>query len=174
MKTIYLSVLLGIAFQLNSNAQVFGRNSDTGCTPILTSENYMEGDEIKLVTIQSGSSTNDRLFLLNPGFKDARFEPQNQLYYCPFNAMMEGILTYYPDLKQKIEIYHVDFSRPRKMIIEILGEENQGLPLLIIGRRDVDLSSIKTVNYQGNIFIRGTDDITKYLALAYQIPLPHP
>jgi len=173
MKKTYLSVLLAIAFQMNSNAQVLGRNSDTGCSPILTSENYMEGEEIELFTIQPGSEIKDQLFLLNPGFTDARLEPQNQLYYCPFNAMMEGILTYYPELKKQIDIYHVDFPIPRKKIVEILGEENQGVPLLIIGRRDVDLSAIHVLKYQGNIFIRGTDDITKYLALAYQIPLPH-
>ena len=116
----------------------------------------------------------DRLFLLNPGFEDSRLEPVNQKYYCPFNAMLEGVLGYYPELREKLEITYIDFPRPRKQIVEILGEENQGLPLLIIERRNLDLSSLKVREYEGVLFLAGSDEIVKYFAMAFSIPLPHP
>ena len=72
------------------------------------------------------------LFLLNPNFNDKRLTPLKQAYYCPHCAMIEGILHYYPELRDSVEIVYVDFPRPRNAIIELLGEENQGCPVLLI------------------------------------------
>lgn len=120
------------------------------------------------------SGKRDRLFLLNPNFTDSRLQPEGQHYFCPFNAMLEGILKYYPFLKDSLEITHVDFPRPRTSIVEIVGEENQGLPLMVIEKMDGDLSSISVKEFNDTFFIMGTEQILRYLAKTYGIPLPHP
>lgn len=116
----------------------------------------------------------DKLFLLNPNFKDDNLEPAGQLYYCPFNAMLEGVLHYYPELRDKLDITYVDFPRPRKEIVKYLGEENQGSPVLIIREEGTDLANIKVQKHNGNQFIHGNLAIAKYLARKFDIPQFHP
>ncbi len=115
----------------------------------------------------------DRLFLLNPNFMDADRQPEGQIYYCPFNAMLEGVLHYYPNLREDLEITYIDFPRPRTQIINLLGEENQGMPLMIIERKDIDLRALNVMHYEEKNFIMGSEAIATYLSLAYGIPVPH-
>ena len=119
------------------------------------------------------SENKDRLFLLNPNFVDTNRQPEGQIYYCPFNAMLEGVLHYYPNLREELEITYINFPRPRTQIIELLGEGNQGMPLMIIERNDVDLSSLNVMQYEDKIFIMGSEAIAKYFSIAHGIPLPH-
>ncbi len=119
------------------------------------------------------NDTKDRLFLLNPNFTDIKKDNVEQIYYCPYNAMLEGILHYFPDLRNQLEINYINFPRPRKQIIELLGEENQGLPLLIIERKDIDISALEVMQYKEKLFIKGSDAIALYLSMAYKIPKPH-
>ena len=69
----------------------------------------------------------DRLFLLKPGFMDQGKGP----YFCPGCAMVEGMLSFYPGLRDKIEVNYIDFPRPRPALVAEIGEENQGCPKLI-------------------------------------------
>jgi hypothetical protein len=71
------------------------------------------------------------LFLLKSDFVDVQLD-RSQKFYCPHCAMIDGILHYYPHLKDCLDIRHVDFPRPRNEIIKLVGEENQDCPLLII------------------------------------------
>jgi len=116
------------------------------------------------------------LFLLNPNFNDTRIST-NDKFYCPHCARMEGVLKYYPHLKDVIKIEYVDFQRPRQRIIDLIGEKNQGCPVLIIDKmelkkNDVDLESFKMSG--DYIFANTTEIITKYLAQKYKIGFPHP
>ena len=113
----------------------------------------------------------DKLFLLNPDFTDPRLAPEGQLYFCPYNAMMEGILKYYPELKKKMDIRYVDFPRPRTEVADLVGEENQGLPLMIIGSRS-EADFVK--EYQGVRFVQGPAEIASYLGAEHGIAIPHP
>ena len=116
----------------------------------------------------------DQLFLLNPNFNDDRIGKINQLYYCPFNAMIEGVLKYFPKIREELNITYVDFPRPRKAIIQILGEEHQGTPLLIIEREDVQLNSLNIQTANGRKFLHGSSEIAEYFSRAFGIALPHP
>lgn len=116
----------------------------------------------------------DQLFLLNPNFSDDRIGNKNQLYYCPFNVMIEGFLKYFPKIKEKLNITYVDFPRPRKAIIEILGKEHQGTPLLIIEQEDVQLEGLNIQSANGRKFVHGAPDIARYLSRAFAIAVPHP
>lgn len=71
------------------------------------------------------------LFLLKSDFHDTNLDP-SQKYYCPHCAMVEGILQYYPQLRTLLDIRYVDFARPRAAIVELVGEEHQGCPLLVV------------------------------------------
>ena len=116
----------------------------------------------------------DRLFLLNPGFKDLNLD-QNQRYYCPHCAMIEGILQYYPHLKEELDIDYVDFARPRTAVVELLGEENQGCPVLIIHPEEnegIDVSYFKS--HGQLLFVNSAGLIAQYLAAKFGIALPHP
>lgn len=115
-----------------------------------------------------------RLFLLNPGFHDAQLGDSKR-YYCPHCAMIEGILQYYPHLKEELGIDYVDFVRPRTAVVELLGEENQGCPVLIIHpeeNADMDVSYFK--QHEQLLYVNSTALIAKFLAAKYGIALPHP
>jgi hypothetical protein len=114
-----------------------------------------------------------KLFLLKSSFVDKQGVLPKQLYYCPSCAMIEGILTYYPDLKKQLKIHYVEFERPRRMIIELLGEENQGCPLLIGDESNTGNDIIPFNNYGSYRFINNVNHIVQFLSLKYDRALPH-
>jgi hypothetical protein len=78
-------------------------------------------------------------------------------------------------LREKLEVIYVDFPRPRKEIIDLLGEAYQGCPVLVIDESRVKtraVDSLKEAN--GKRFINSTTDILNYLAIAYAVGFPHP
>lgn len=116
----------------------------------------------------------DRLFLLNPGFKDLNSDQTNR-YYCPHCAMIEGILQYYPHLKEELDIDYVDFARPRTVIVELLGEENQSCPVLIINpEENHGLNTSYFKRHDQLLFVNSTALIARYMADRFKIALPHP
>lgn len=116
-----------------------------------------------------------QLFLLNPDFIDQKEDNKGKLYYCPDCAIVEGILSYYPALRKELDIVYVDFATPRRKIVELIGEENQGSPVLIISKEEdptVDVSYFKT--YGDVLFINSTSLIAKFLSEKYNVGLIHP
>lgn len=110
----------------------------------------------------------DKLFLLKPGFQDG-----DQRYYCPHCAQLEGVLSFYPQLRKEIDVEYVDFARPRRAIVELLGEENEDAPVLVVGG---SLPASVKVDYgssKGRAFISGEENIELYLAQRYGIGLAH-
>ena len=112
----------------------------------------------------------DRLYLLNPHFMDQGKGP----YFCPGCAQMVGLLELYPVLKEHLEVRHLDFQRPRPELVELLGEENQGCPVLVL--RDTPVGVPSTVSLQqskGHWFVEGADEIARYLAHTHGVGIPH-
>lgn len=68
------------------------------------------------------------LFLIRPNSRPDRPEG----WYCPDCAIVEGVLAYYPQLRQVIDIRHVDFARPRTALIALIGETHQDCPCLLL------------------------------------------
>ena len=116
----------------------------------------------------------DKLFLLNPNFTDESIGKPDQLFFFPHNAMMEGILQYFPTLKDQLDITYLNFPRPRKPLIELLGEKHQGTPVLIIDRENVDLSNLNVQETNGRFFIHGTKSIVAHFSRVFGISIPHP
>lgn len=72
-----------------------------------------------------------KLFLLKADFQDAS-RADGKKYFCPECSPIEGLLSYYPRLRNELEVHYVDFNRPRKGLIDLLGEKNQGCPVLVL------------------------------------------
>lgn len=71
----------------------------------------------------------DRLFLLHPDFEDPAYPGRR--FYCWHCALMEGVLASFPRLLETIDVHRVDWPRPRREVADLLGEDNQSLPVLV-------------------------------------------
>ena len=88
--------------------------------------------------------------------------------------MIEGVIKYYPQLEERIEIHHVDFKRPRPAVIEIIGEENQSCPVLIIDNEQENYTDTSYFEKHGDkLFVNSPDLIMKYLAERFGIGMAH-
>lgn len=112
------------------------------------------------------------LFLLNPNFKDAAIA-SDKLYFCPDCAFVEGILGYYPRLRKELDIIYVDFQRPRKEITELIGENNQSCPCLILDHELINQEP-DFKHYENFLFSNDTKIIAKYLSEKFGIGILHP
>jgi hypothetical protein len=109
----------------------------------------------------------DILFMLKPNLVE-----NGRTYHCPDCTIIEGVLSYHPNVRHELEIHYLDFSRPRPPVIDLLGEENQGCPVIIVRRGDVPAGlPVKTAN--GHSFINDVRGIAKYLAHTYGSTFPH-
>lgn len=112
----------------------------------------------------------DTLFLLRPDFMDGDRGP----YFCPGCAELVGLLEFYPVLKGVLDVRYLEFPRPRPELVELVGEENQSCPVLVLrgapsgSGRDVPVQRAK-----GHFFVEGADSIARYLARAHGIGVPH-
>jgi hypothetical protein len=110
----------------------------------------------------------DRLYLLKPGFID-----RGKAYFCPGCAQVEGMLSFYPALREEIEIRYIEFPRPRPSLVAEIGEENQGCPKLILGGEHAIPEGVQAGDAKGNRFIAAPIEICRYLAAAYGVGEPH-
>lgn len=111
----------------------------------------------------------DTLYVLRPGFSD-----KGQTWFCPFSAQVIGMLTYYPQLRDTLDVIELDFQRPRYPIASMLGEDNQSLPVLVLAKgseravKEVHVSTAGGVRY-----VSKTIEILRYLAATRGVPPPH-
>lgn len=64
------------------------------------------------------------------------------------------------------------WPRPRREVIELVGEENQSLPLLVLAEGAT--SPHQTGTHKGLAFISDKDKILAALSDRHGIPVPHP
>jgi len=115
-----------------------------------------------------------KLFLLKPDFTDSNADNEGKLYYCPHCAIIEGVIKYYPHLEEMIKIHRVDFKRPRPAIIELIGEENQSCPVLIIDNKQAGETDTSYFDKHGEkLFVNSPDLILKYLSGKFGIGVAH-
>ncbi len=115
------------------------------------------------------------LFLLRPGFSDATLHRGERVYFCPDSAYIEGVLSYYPILRSELDVIYVDFEKPRKGIVDLIGEANQSCPVLIVepAASNAEVSNRFTV-FHGYQFANDPRLIVDYLVARYGIGEPHP
>ena len=112
----------------------------------------------------------DKLYLLKPDFMDGEEGP----YYCPHSVPVEGLLSFYPQLREAVDVYYLDFPRPRQTIIKQIGEENQSLPVIIIESGDgIPESAAGVQQAEGKFFINEESEIRAYLSTKYGVGISH-
>ena len=110
----------------------------------------------------------DRLFLLNPGWTDDLGGP----WYCPAGAVIEGVLAFHPDLMAQLDITRLDHPRPRQPVIDLVGEDHQSCPILVLDDA-FDWPEAETSVATGRRFLQD-EAIIPYLAARYGVSRPHP
>ena len=95
-------------------------------------------------------------------------------FYCPDCGIVEGFFAYNPEISTQVDIIHIDFQRPRKTIIDVLGEENQGSPALVIDENTPGIKGIKKSMTTGRSFIDDPVLICDWLANKFNGVHPHP
>jgi hypothetical protein len=104
----------------------------------------------------------DQLFLMKPGFTNAGMGP----FYCADSVAVEGLLGFFPELREKVDVTYVEFPRPRAPIAGMLGDENQSIPVLVLA--DGDGETAKIAN--GHRFIDDEKKIRSYLSAKFGLP----
>ena len=108
----------------------------------------------------------DQLFILKAPFTDGPFD-----WYCNDCATMEGALLANPHWNDKIDVRRIGFPRPRRELIELVGEENQGLPMLIM---DIERAPGDAVRIGGYAVLKDIRAIGRALAHRHGGVGPHP
>lgn len=114
--------------------------------------------------------TRDKLILLDVDFEDPAFPGQR--FYCWHCVLIEGLLTAFPDLATRVDVVRTPWPRPRQLVVDLLGPENQSLPVLVLA--DDASPELANAEYKGRRFIAGKDAILNVLASRHGIPHPHP
>ena len=99
----------------------------------------------------------DTLYILSPGFEDPAYP--GKTFYCWHCALMEGVLASSPELADRLDVRRIAWPKPRREVAELLGEDNQSLPVLVLA--------------EGG-FINDKDAILAALTERHGFPHPHP
>ena len=99
----------------------------------------------------------EKLFLLKADFKDAD-RGDGKRYFCPDCVMLEGLLSYYPRVREELDVRYVNFARPRNVLVDLIGEANQSCPVLVL---------------EDGTFINETDEIIRNLTKYHQVGEQH-
>lgn len=102
-----------------------------------------------------GKNMKPKLFILKMPFDDTN----GNSWFCSHCAMIEGALMVNPHWEHEIEVNRIPSKKPRKQLVDILGVENQWMPVLIL---------------KGNKTVTDPVEITQYLAANYGGASPHP
>ncbi|MEO0909624.1 MAG: DUF3088 domain-containing protein [Pseudomonadota bacterium] len=112
----------------------------------------------------------DKLIILKPDFQDPAYP--DQTFYCWHCALMEGLLSCYPDMANKLDVQRISWPKPRQELIDLVGPENQSVPILILA--DDAPAGLETGSFNGRRFVDEKDAILRALSIRYGIADPHP
>lgn len=109
----------------------------------------------------------DQLYLLRPGFMNAGKEP----LYCSDSAPVEGLLSFFPQLRQLVDIHYLEFPRPREPLVKTLGDQYQSLPVLVLAAdRQIRDQKLEPGHANGKWFFNDQSSIRHYLSTQYDLP----
>lgn len=112
----------------------------------------------------------DLLLLLRTDFVDPDYP--GKIFYCRHCVLLEGLLALYPRLADRIDVERVPWPRPRQRVVDLIGEDNQSLPVLIL--RGDDRAELATGHHRATSFIHDLPDILHALSSRHGIAFPHP
>ncbi len=111
------------------------------------------------------------LFVLRPSFAAPKAGPGT--YFCPHSATVEGLLSFHPELRERLDVRYVDFARPRRAVIAEIGEANQACPVLVLPPEWTSPPANGRCA-EGRTFFVGATEIATFLAEWAGIGMPHP
>lgn len=109
----------------------------------------------------------DTLFLLPPGFAD-----NSRREYCPECAEVWGLLSYFPAVKDSLEVSYQPLAKPRGEMVTLLGEKNQNCPTLVLHSDSPSYEDCGIMQMSGHRFINNARDIGRYYANRFGTPFP--
>ena len=110
----------------------------------------------------------DTLYVLRPGFQD-----KGATYFCPYSAQVMGFLSYYPEVRATLEIVEIEFPKPRHPLSDVLGEDHQSAPMLVLAGEGETVTNVTVAHAKGRAYVEKTIEILRYLAATRGTPLPH-
>ena len=116
-------------------------------------------------------SSKDRLYLLKPDFI-----ADGAKVFCSECAMVEGMLSFYPQLRSRLDVKYIAYAKPRPEIVSELGAEHQSSPCLVVAdpQRAARLAPkvvLQTSN--GKSFVNDPHLVCNYLAATLGTGKPH-
>jgi len=108
----------------------------------------------------------DQLFLMAPGFMNAGLGP----FYCGDSVSVEGLLGFFPDLRSQIDVNYIEFPRPRQALVDLIGEDNQGVPVLVLAEDSPVPRSKSLQKVGGRYFLSDEREIRDYLSTRFSLP----
>jgi len=109
----------------------------------------------------------DQLYLLRPGFINAGLGP----LYCGDSLPVAGMLRFFPQLRTLLDVHYLEFPRPRAALVSSLGEQFQGIPVLILaGEREIMDEELIPSEANGKRFFADERSIRRYLSAQHSLP----
>ena len=108
------------------------------------------------------SLSRDTLFIIKAPFEDRALDGT---WFCTSCATMEGALLANPHWANRIDVKRSEFPRPRREIINLIGDENQSMPVLVLADGATPPADAK--EYERRYFLDEPKHITRYLAATY-------
>lgn len=108
----------------------------------------------------------DTLFLLPAGFQDhGRWE------YCPECAEINGLLAWFPTIRESLRIEHQPLAHPRPGLVALLGDGRWNCPTLVLAPDSPDCGrDIPVAN--GRRHLGSARAIGAYYAARFGVPWP--
>ncbi len=107
------------------------------------------------------------LYLLAPGFAD-----NGRREYCPECAEMWGVLSYFPAIKEAVEIRYTGIGHPRQEIVDVLGAGQHNCPTLVLPKGAAIPDGVRVKHANGYDYLPTAKGIGIYFAKLYGTPLP--
>ena len=109
----------------------------------------------------------DVLFLLPPGF-----ERNDRREFCPECAEIWGVLSYFPSIRDALDIVHVGLEHPRTEIVAVLGDGRYNAPTLVLHPGTLVSPDVSTEEANGLRYLSSARSIARLFAHRYGTPFP--
>ncbi|MEQ9506696.1 MAG: DUF3088 family protein [Hyphomonas sp.] len=109
----------------------------------------------------------DTLFLLPPGF-----QANGRREFCPECAELWGVLSWFPALKETLDIVYVGIDHPRPEITALLGDGRHNAPTLVLHADSERANDVPYAEANGHDYLGSARLIARHFAALYGTPVP--
>ena len=85
---------------------------------------------------------------------------------------MWGLLSYYPAIKESVDVNYQPITKPRADIVSLLGDKNQNCPTLLLSEDSPSFENCGIMHKNGHRFINNARDIGRYYSQRFGTPVP--